>query len=291
MMTTQKMLAAMALGLLLGVPGLATAQYSFTTIDVPGAASTAVNGNSTHAIVGEFDDADGHTHGFVWSKGVFTQIDVPGAWYTAANGVNANGDIVGIYRDDLANPSNRHGFILSKGVYTTLDGPGSARTSAFFINAKGQVVGTYRVSGKGHGFVWTNGVFTTLDVPDVGDVFVTTATGMNDNGDIVGAYILDAEGSVHGIILSKGVYTTFDVPAADGFTVGQGINNAGQIAGFYAEADGNDHGFILTKDGYTMIDVPGAFWTDVYAINATGEVVGAYEDEDGVHGFVGTPTN
>ena len=63
----------------LSVPGLTQAQYSFTTIDVPGATRTAANGNSTHAIAGEFDDADGNTHGFVLNKGVFTTIDVPGA--------------------------------------------------------------------------------------------------------------------------------------------------------------------------------------------------------------------
>ena len=35
-MTTRRMLATVALGLFLGLPGLAKAQYSFTTYDVPG---------------------------------------------------------------------------------------------------------------------------------------------------------------------------------------------------------------------------------------------------------------
>src|SRR6516164_1541906 len=90
-MKTQRMLGAVAVGLLLGVPGRANGQYVFTTIDVPGSTSTAVNGNSTHAITGQFDDADGNTHGFVLSKGVFTTIDVPGAVLTSINGINANG--------------------------------------------------------------------------------------------------------------------------------------------------------------------------------------------------------
>ena len=74
-----KTLAAVVLGLVLSIPGLAKAQYDFTTIDVPGATATAANGNSTHEIAGEYADADGNTHGFVLSKGVFTTIDVPGA--------------------------------------------------------------------------------------------------------------------------------------------------------------------------------------------------------------------
>ena len=81
-MTTQRLLAATALGLFLVAPGLAKAQFDFTTIDVPGAASTAVNGNCPNAIAGEFNDADGNTHGFVLSKGAYATIDVPTADHT-----------------------------------------------------------------------------------------------------------------------------------------------------------------------------------------------------------------
>jgi len=35
--------------------------------------------------------------------------------------------------------------------------------------------------------------------------------------------------------------------------------------------------------------VPGAYWTDIYSINTQGDIVGAFEDETGVHGFRGTP--
>ena len=70
-----KTLAAVVLGLVLSIPGLAKAQFDFTTIDVPDAASTAANGNSTHEIAGEDIDANGKTHGFVLNKGVFTTIE------------------------------------------------------------------------------------------------------------------------------------------------------------------------------------------------------------------------
>src|SRR5262249_45299171 len=86
-----------AVGLLLGLPGLAAAQYKFTTIDAPGSTRTAVNGNSPNAIAGEFDDIDGVTHGFVATKNGLTQIDVPGADWTSVNGVNAEGQLAGIF--------------------------------------------------------------------------------------------------------------------------------------------------------------------------------------------------
>ena len=75
-MTTRKMLTAVALALPLSFPGIASAQFDFTTIDVPDSTRTAANANSTHEVVGEFDDADGNTHGFVLSTGTYTQIDV-----------------------------------------------------------------------------------------------------------------------------------------------------------------------------------------------------------------------
>src|SRR5262245_40187820 len=87
---------AAALALLLGGPRSATAQDALTAIDVPGATRTAVNGDSTHATAGEFDDAGGNTHGFVLVGGTFTTIDVPGAAFTTVNGINANGDLAGI---------------------------------------------------------------------------------------------------------------------------------------------------------------------------------------------------
>jgi hypothetical protein len=119
MMTIQRMLAVATLTLFLVIPSTAKAQYTFTTIDVPGSVSTAANGNSPSAIVGEYVNpgsvtlggVSNPTHGYLLTKDGFTTIDVPGAWYTTCNGVNANGDIVGIYRDDLDNPLRRHGFI------------------------------------------------------------------------------------------------------------------------------------------------------------------------------------
>src|SRR5438270_184958 len=127
-MMTQRMLAAVALGLFLGVPGPAKAQYDFTTYDAPGSTRTAVNADSTNAIAGEFDDADGNTHGFVLSKGVYTTLDVPGSLLTVAEGINNRGQIAGLFVDA---DGNQHGFVLSNGVYTTIDVPGSVSTGVF----------------------------------------------------------------------------------------------------------------------------------------------------------------
>ena len=62
----------------------------------------------------------------------------------------------------------------------------------------------------------------------------------------------------------------------------QGINDRGQIVGFYADAGGADHGFLLSGGHYTTLDDPNAVAGSTAAlatgINARGQVVGYYND-------------
>jgi uncharacterized membrane protein len=286
-----KSLAAVAFGLLLSVPGLTQAQYRFSTIDVPGASRTAANGNSTHEIAGDFDDADGNTHGFVLNKGVFTTIDVPSAVATFINGINAPERLAGTYIDD---GGTSHAFFENKGYFTTLYPPDSIRSQGGFINAQGQVDGTYRTADqKRHGFIWRNGAFTTFNVPGDHPLFGTVALGINDIGEVVGDYVAEKDPSHrHGFLRSsKGDFTTFDVPGPDiTITIGEGINNAGTIVGAYV-ANGTTHGFVLNNGVvFTTVDVPDAQETQINSINAKGEIVGFYNDSSGVqHGFLGVP--
>jgi hypothetical protein len=291
---TQKKLAALTVGLFLaGVPGLARAgdSFTFTTIDVPGSTGTDANGNSTHAIAGDFTDTGGITHGFVLSRSRFTTIDVPGAALSSVNGINAIGQLEGTYQDTV----RFHGFFSGNGSsFTTLDPPGSIRSQGGFINAQGQAVGTYRSSdNKRHGFTWRNGVYTNLliNVPGDHPVLGTVAFGINDRGQVVGDYVDAALGNRHGFLLSYGVYTTLDVPGAL-LTLAEGIDDEGVIVGLFIDAAGNEHGFILRRGVYATIDVPGAAGTAIFSINAVGEIVGSYGDTSGVtHGFVGTPAD
>lgn len=291
--TVRRALAGMAFGLLAlaGSPATARAQYAFTTLDVPDGVATYADGNSVGRIVGEFDDADGNTHGFIRSRGgAFTQFDVPGSsGYTSINGVNANGEMSGIYGTE---DGRFHGYFWRNGKVTTLDPEGMDFSIAAFLNSKGQVVGFARKGTEPrHGFVWQDGRFTFIDVPEAGPRG-TRPSGINARGDVVGAYY-DTVGNGHlrGFLLRRGEYTKINVPGTDdGFTYAQGINNGGVIVGYYAKNDDDlDHGFVLTKDGYTTVDVPGAYWTDIYSINTQGDIVGAFEDDAGVHGFRGTP--
>jgi probable HAF family extracellular repeat protein len=294
-LSAKNMLAAALLGLVMSVPGLANAEYNFTTIDPPGSIETFANANSTNAIAGEYVDVSNKRHGFLLRNNIYTAFDVPGADYTQVNGINANGSITGTYRDVTPTPPHLgvHAFFLNNGVLTTLDPPESIRTQGGFINAQGQAVGAYRSGDqKRHGFIWKKGKYSSFNVPDDDPVLGTVPFGINDLGQIVGSYVDAIDGFRHGFLLSKGVYTSLDVPGAANFTVAEGINNAGQIVGFFLDADFNRHGFVLSDGVYTTIDVPDAIETGVFSINAQGKIVGFYVDVDGVtHGYVGTPTH
>src|SRR5260370_12428020 len=77
-------------GLAMAAPRPATAQYAFTIVDVPGAASTDLVGFAGNTMVGDFNDAEGNTHGWLFSatSGQFQQFDVPGAWVTRLSSLN-----------------------------------------------------------------------------------------------------------------------------------------------------------------------------------------------------------
>ena len=161
-----KTLAAVVLGLVLSIPGLAKAQFDFTTIDVPGSTSTAANGNSTHEIAGEYVDADGKTHGFVLSKGVFTTIDVLGAGLLLASTESTRpaSSLELTHYGDQAEPR----LFLEQGrCHHTRPGrvdPNRKAASSTRRARSSEVTGMQ--TQKRHGFIWSKGIFTTFNVTD-----------------------------------------------------------------------------------------------------------------------------
>jgi uncharacterized membrane protein len=124
--------------------------------------------------------------------------------------------------------------------------------------------------------------FTSIDLP--GATF-TSATGINNGGQIVGNYE-DVTGS-HGFLDSGGSFTSINVPGATDTYV-SGINNGGQIVGNYDDATGS-HGFLDSGGRFTPIKVPGATDTEVSGINAGGQIVGTYLNATGSsHGYLAT---
>ena len=131
----------------------------------------------------------------------FTPLDVPfsGATDTEAFGINDQGQIVGIYAEQL----RAHGFLYAAGAFTLLEVPfsGAIATEALGINDRGQIVGDYIdfPASRSHGFVYVAGVFTPLEFPFSNPDASSNATvpsGINNRGQIVGSY--DDSTGTHG---------------------------------------------------------------------------------------------
>jgi hypothetical protein len=95
--------------------------------------------------------------------------------------------------------------------------------------------------------------------------FNATATGMDNAGDVVGAYT-GPHGALHGYLRkTTGALSQINDPkAAAGGTVADGISPDGSvIVGFYIDKAGVERGFLLRDGAFATYDVPGAQGTVV----------------------------
>jgi uncharacterized membrane protein len=204
-----------------------------------------------------------------------------------------------------------HGYLFRNSSNSALqiDVPGALATLAGGINQSGRIVGMFCSTttcslgypADAHGFLLSQlgGSFATIDYPGA---LGTSATAINDAGDIVGNYITcQGEYSesqllrlpctfvqLHGFLLSGGTFTNIDPPGSIGTYVG-GINNAGEVVGTYGEAVFKGHGFLFKSSVYTIIDVPGASSTGITGVNDQGEIVGGAQLKSGFKNFIGIP--
>jgi hypothetical protein len=129
--------------------------------------------------------------------------------------------------------------------------------------------------------------FRTVAVPGAKR---TIASGINDAGDIAGAFD-DSVGS-HGFRFRRDSFTTVDFPGAS-WTAALGIGAHGEIVGAYrmpGEPAINFHGFLRTADGhYERIDAPPHTNTIAQRLLADGTILGCVHDADfgaSMHGSV-----
>src|SRR5437588_13073634 len=74
--------------------------FRYAKIDVPNGTNTLALGiNARGDVVGQYDDKNGLSLGFLLRKGVFLTIDFPSALFTLAWDINPRGDIVGTSTD------------------------------------------------------------------------------------------------------------------------------------------------------------------------------------------------
>jgi hypothetical protein len=208
-------------------------------------------------------------------------------------GINDHGLIVGYYGSgvDAAHPNQ--GFRLSppygsKAVLAEKY-PGSVQTQAVAVNGTGTSVGFYvDTTGASHGYLRRNGRFHRVDFPGTtSKPTFNQLLGINGPGVAVGFYN-DAKGMSHGYLFDTrtGRFTPIRLPVAATSVVATGINDHGQVVGYY-QAGKITNGFIWGSGHLTVLRYGNHTDTQAFGINNLGTVVGSFADAGGrTHGFV-----
>jgi len=222
--------------------------YNFIAIDLPTPGgllgfTTLADINENGAITGGFTDSNLGPYGFILDDVRSTDIRCSKAVLsTAPQAINKHGEIAGFAT--VATYNFEIPFEIA-----------ALRTSGFFRDKEGRC--------------------TILDFPGAN---LTEASGVNDDGQVVGNY-RDAAGNFHGFFWDAGLFVTIDVPFPDATITGPtAINNIGQIVGFYFDNNGRVHGFLYENGSFTAFDFPKAVDTLPADINDHGQIVGSYVD-------------
>jgi len=118
---------------------------------------------------------------------------------------------------------------------------------------------------------WADLIPVLVTCGTCGTIVDSAATGVNDNGDIVG-YFSNGSSDYYGFYDHQGAFTEIAVPGAIQ-TFPQGINDNGDIVGRYWTGSAY-HGFLLPHGG-TLQTVDNGTNTMLWGINDSGLVVGS----------------
>jgi hypothetical protein len=162
-------------------------------------------------------------------------------------GVNDQGIVAGFYTDGNG---NNHGYeynIYTHRFSTVVDpySPDASLTAAA-INDRDDVAGLYTnpVTGNTDGFLLANGQFIDLAVAGASS---TMALGVNNFDEVVGVYTPNGTTDLDGFTWTpRHGFRTVNDPDGIGTTTINGVNDNGQLVGFYVDGAGNTDGFVAT---------------------------------------------
>jgi hypothetical protein len=247
--------------------GYVLSHGAYRNENFPGSVQTQVTGLNDHGVtVGFWSKMNtasmaNDNFGFFSVGGKFYSVNFP----TGNNasppvdqllGVNDHDVAVGFYTNAQGN-NRGYEYNISTRTFTRVLVPGApggeagpSLTSAA-INNYGDVAGFYaKTSSLTDAFLRLhNGQFITLAVPGAS---MTQAFGVNDHDEVVGAYTVGtgSTATMHGFTWRAGHgFTTVDDPHGIGTTTINGVNNAGDLVGFYVDSAGNTDGMIALPQG------------------------------------------
>lgn len=204
--------------------------------------------------------------------------------------LNDEGAIVGTFLAGSFRHS--HGYFLYQGKFTSFMFPGSIDTTARDISRNGIIVGDYSANSflGLHPYMVHSGGFHEITLPGFSnDNAAVTATGVNDNGDVVGTILSGTSAFDVGFLLHNGKVTILSFPGAQAGTEPTSINDEGVIVGSYALSinDEGPRGFMWKAGVFSNVNPPDSGGSSQpKKISNAGDIVGSYNTADGVeHGF------
>jgi probable HAF family extracellular repeat protein len=210
-----------------------------------------------------------------------------GGTYIRSFGLNINGQVVG----DATNASGQHqAFLSTNGVMTDLGTLGGSASEALGINDSGEVVGDADTSsGTFHAFLYSGGTMHDIGTLPAPYNISSVATAIDNAGQVVG-YCASSAGNYEAFLYSGStmLYLGALCPGAPTYTYtqAQGINNLGQVVGWYGDYWS---GFLYSNGTASILSPPPGY--ELYspvAINDSGAIAGnADYGSDGVyHAFL-----
>jgi hypothetical protein len=231
----------------------------YQNVEVPGSAQTQLTGlNDMGVQVGSWSGpraaGAGGRVGFYLRGGHFTSVGFPAGDNASPPvnqllGVNDRDVAVGFYADARGRD---HGYLydIATARFSRVIVPGAGSVIAAAVNDFDAVAGYF--TGPGHPtegfFLRHTGQLFVLRVPGAA---MTQALGVNDNGEVVGAYQIGTgrRAVTHGFTWTRQHgFATVDDPGGPGATTINGVNNAGDLVGFYVNRAGDTEGLVATPD-------------------------------------------
>jgi probable HAF family extracellular repeat protein len=283
-----------------------------------GTASVAEGISDRGWVVGTANLAgDQNGHAYLWRDGVMTDLGTLGGpnsqeqWPVKDN----RGLIVGAAETSVRDPFNEDfcgfdrnsgvprgliclGFLWRDGVMTPLSTLGGNNSYAAGVNNRGQAVGWAENSTQDptclppqmldfEAVIWGPEQGDIQELPPLSGDTEAFATGINDNGLVIGASGICSNGSlpIHGVVWQDGMPTDLGNLGGVLNTLPWAINSRGQVVGNSDLAGDNNqpplqpppfHTFLWTKDSgmQDLGTLPGDLYSGAFGINEQGQVIG-----------------
>ncbi|HTT55280.1 MAG TPA: hypothetical protein VMH35_28145 [Streptosporangiaceae bacterium] len=234
-------------------------QQNYLNENFPGSVQTQVTGLNNHGVTVGFWSSMNNAnmvndnHGFVDVHGHFRTADFPTGSPASPPvdqllGVNDNGIAVGFYTDG-AGTNHGYRYNIGTGRFRPIVDPNApaASLTAAAINDIGGVAGFYTnpATGNTDGFLKQHGQFIDLAAPGASS---TMALGVNNFDEVVGVYTPSSNSqALDGFTWTpQRGFTTVNDPHGIGTTTVNGVNDRGQLVGFYVDRAGHTDGFLAS---------------------------------------------